>query len=83
LCVAASQAAKKTQNTVIPFTVNVHGEPRHVFFAGESLFSWVSIEEGFLAEFIPVPIGTRNDERCDFFRNLFSRDIQRPEKHGL
>jgi len=41
-----------------------------MFFAEESLFSWVSIEEGFLAEFIPVPSGTRNDEKCDFFRSL-------------
>jgi len=43
---------------------------RGMFFAEEFLFSWVSIEEGFLAEFIPVPTGTRNDGKCGFFRGL-------------
>jgi len=45
---------------------------RGMFLAEESIFSWVLIERGFLAESIPVPTGTRNDGEKDFFRSLRS-----------
>jgi len=45
---------------------------RGAFFAEKFLFSWLSIAEGFLAESIPVPTGTRNDGKIYFFRSLFS-----------
>jgi len=51
-----------------------------MFLADESLFSWVSIEEGFLAEFIPVPTGTRNHGKWDFFRSLPSLSELAPLK---
>jgi predicted metalloprotease with PDZ domain len=40
---------------------------RGALFAEESLFSPVTIEEGFFAELIPGPSGTRNDERKRVF----------------
>ena len=40
--------------------------------AEESVFSWVLNQERFLAEFIPVPTGTRNDTLTYFLRKLFS-----------
>jgi len=60
---AVSQAAKKSKKPSF----------RGAFFAEESLFSWGSIEEGFLTESIPIPIGIRNDDKMDFFPSLFSR----------
>jgi len=58
----ASQAAEKSEKPSF----------RGAFFAEESLLSWVSIEEGFLTESIPILIGIRNDGKMDFSRSLFS-----------
>src|SRR6266436_6245059 len=46
---------RKTQNVVIPFTVNVHGEPRHAACRGISLF--LSFKKGEIPHFV------RNDNQ--------------------
>jgi hypothetical protein len=58
----ASQAAEKLN--ILSFRGTLRAE--------ESLFSRVSITERFLAEFIPIPTGTRNDKINYFFRKRFS-----------
>src|SRR5882762_8702424 len=56
---------RKTQNVVIPFTVNVHGEPRHAAWRGISLF--LSFRKGEIPHFV------RNDNQKLFFRVLLVR----------
>ncbi len=54
----------KTHNFVIPFTVNVHGEPRRAARRGISLLLGFNQRE--------IPRFARNDKIKDLFRNLFS-----------
>jgi hypothetical protein len=56
---------RKTQNVVIPFTVNVHGEPRHAACRGISLLLGVKRRE--------IPHFVRNDNQWHFFRIVFGR----------
>src|SRR5216683_3842731 len=57
-------ACGKTHIFVIPFTVNVHGEPRRAARRGISLFLQLEQRE--------IPHFVRNDKINHLFRGLFS-----------
>jgi hypothetical protein len=75
VCVSQLQRPRKNPNFVIPFTVNVLGEPRRAFRRGISLFLSLNPRE--------IPHFVRNDKINCFFRGGFSRDMALSGSKGL